>query len=211
MSTVRGPEASGGGSRLGGNTRTSTVGVGGRSPRLTASPDSDRDGSLQGIREARGVGPQSHRTSVLIRRESGHTHSQGADQVGTGGGHGVSSPGEASGGTSLGHLDLRSSLLHWGLKVTDLQGARGEGRVSPSLGAGGQAGRGSLEHADCVAAGSQAALAAASSTSSPRFSNSFLLQLQTHSHLQPQNLLVHQSDCTPPSLKTRQLCTFIFI
>lgn len=114
VSTVRGPEASGGGSRLGGNTRTSTVGVGGRSPRLTASPDSDRDGSLQGIREARGVGPQSHRTSVLIRRESGHTHSQGADQVGTGEGHGVSSPGEASGGTSLGHLDLRSSLLHWG-------------------------------------------------------------------------------------------------
>lgn len=54
------------------------------------------------------MGPQSHRTSVLIRRESGHTHAQGANQVGTGGGYGVCSPGEALGGTSLGHLDLRS-------------------------------------------------------------------------------------------------------
>lgn len=58
------------------------------------------------ISEARGVGPQSRRTSVLIRRESGHT--QGANHLGAGGGHGVSSPGEAAGGAGLEHLDLRS-------------------------------------------------------------------------------------------------------
>ena len=28
----------------------------------------------------------------------------------------------------------------------------------------------------------------------------------THSYMQPQNLLTHQSDGTPPSLKTRHLC-----
>lgn len=54
------------------------------------------------------MGPQSRRTSVLIRRQSGHTHAQGTDHLGAGGGHGVSSPGEAAGGAGLGHLDLRS-------------------------------------------------------------------------------------------------------
>lgn len=88
------------------------------------------------------------------------------------------------------------------LKVTDLQEARGEGRV----GVGGQAGRGSLEHVDCVTAGSQATVAAASSISSPRFLQQLSAPTPNHSHLQPQNLLTHQSDCIPLSLKTRQLC-----
>ena len=52
--------------------------------------------------EERGVRPIPTGPVSLLEVESGHTHAQGADQMGMGGGHGVSSPGEASGGTSLG-------------------------------------------------------------------------------------------------------------